>query len=228
MALGQSFGRTPAGLEEQAQQAKKRVPTQQALQTLSLQMPKTLGGAEGLAPSGSVTGAYSPGGKFSGGVPDSSAAQMQRLVRAMTGFKPGAARPAPPRFTQSESARTPPPQAAAVPPTRAAAPPVVAKPVVPTVVKKPTRAPGSGGSRSKPTVPINPSVVGGGLVDQTVSPPPTQAPANDWANSGAESNTSQSGVYGTGASGGYNSSGQTGYYDANGTFITSGTRPYGR
>jgi hypothetical protein len=173
MALGSSFGVTPAGLEEQAQRAKKRLPTQQALQTLSLQLPKTLG-ADTTAPSSMMSGAYRPGG-----IPDSADAQMARMVRAMGGFKAGSSRPsAPPRFTQTQSSRapqpvpTPRPPAAVKPPTRQA--------LAPGEQRDAPQRPRSGltGSRdprkTQAAKPVNPSQVGGGLVDPITSPPPTQ------------------------------------------------------
>jgi hypothetical protein len=175
MALGSSFGVTPAGLEEQAQRAKKRMPTQQALQTLSLALPKTLG-SNTTAPSAMMSGAYRPGG-----VPDSADAQMSRMVRAMTGGqKAGSARPVrPPRFTQTQSSRAPTPVPSPKPPV-AAAPTGPQKPDF-AMFKKPGAGkfrdedlPSMGGyERPEPGDPgyIDPSKIGGGLVDQIVSPP---------------------------------------------------------
>jgi hypothetical protein len=228
MALGSSFSVTPAGLEEQAQRAKKRLPTQQALQTLSMQLPKVLGGTA-LPASDRSAGAYRPGG-----LPDSSAAQMQRMIRAMSGRKAGeGAQPQGPRF-QGGGPTTPPPVAPMAPPKASnAAPgaikPVVKKPVVAKpVVAKPKapayEAPEKGSPGYVDSIPNPPPQMANPVGP---APPPTQAPTNpNWAAAGAESN--QTNDYGTGASGGYNSSGQTGYYDSSGNYITSNSRPYGR
>jgi hypothetical protein len=229
MALGSTFGATPAAMEENAQRARKRLPTQQALQTLSMQLPKVLGGTA-LPASDRSAGAYRPGG-----LPDSSAAQMQRMIRAMSGRKAGEGAPQGPRF-QGGGPTTPPPAAAPPPMASNAAPgpkpPVVVKPPVkkPVVAKPPARTPGrEAPERGEPgyvdSIPNPPRQM---VNPVGPTPPPTQAPPPDYASAGAESNTSQSGVYGTGASGGYNSSGQTGYYDGSGNYIASNSRPYGR
>jgi len=234
MALGSSFGATPAAMEENAQRTRKRLPTQQALQTLSMQLPKVLGGTA-LPVSDRSMGAYRPGG-----LPDSSAAQMQRMIRAMSGRKPGGA-VEPPRFVGG-GPTTPPPQAAAPIKASNAAPgpkpPAAVKPVKKPVkaaaapVKKPGKeAPERGEPGYVDSIP-NPPAQMANPVGPTPppAPPPQQAPVNpNWAAAGAESN--QTNDYGTGASGGYNSnsgynSSQGGYYDANGHFVTSTARPY--
>jgi hypothetical protein len=177
-ALGSSFGVTPAGLEEQATRLKKRTPTQQALQTLSLKLPKVLG-SDSAPPSDLMGGAYRPTVPGGG---DASQARMSALVRAMTGKRAGSARPAaPPRFTGG-AVQTPAPPPAAAQSTSPASPVAAIKAAVKPAVAaaKPSRVAGSGGSRSKITnaikakVPINPNVIGGGALEPpaAAAPPP--------------------------------------------------------
>jgi hypothetical protein len=179
MALGSSFSVTPAGLEEQAQRTKKRLPTQQALQTLSMQLPKVLG-AEGLAPSSRTRGAYTPGDKFAGaGGGDQSASQMARMMRKMSGYTAGAAKPQGPRFTQGTTGTTTAPKAAAPMAPKAAAPPP------PRSTRPPSRdddeAPGGyeAPERGEPgyvdTIPNPPSQMAGSPPPAQAAPPPAQA-----------------------------------------------------
>jgi hypothetical protein len=189
MPLGASFGVTPAGLEEQAQRLKKRTPTQQALQTLSLKLPKVLG-AGSAPPSDLMGGAYRP--TIPGGG-DASQARMAALVKAMTGKRAGAARPAaPPRFTGGAVQTPAPPPAAAqaagpakgMGGVKAAVKPLVeaAKPAAdrvrsgltgsrdPKKLAAAAAAAAAKAAAAKPP-PINPAQIGGGLVDAGVSPP---------------------------------------------------------
>jgi hypothetical protein len=185
-ALGSSFGVTPSGLEEQAQRLKKRTPTQQALQTLSLKLPKVLG-AESAPPSDLMGGAYRP--TIPGGG-DAGQARMSALVRAMTGKRAGSARPAaPPRFTGG-AVQTPAPP----PVEEQGAGSEMPQPGRPAkggigpdwpagLPKPPKRVSGAGtGSRDPKKLlgglaggvkapPINPNIIGGGALE----PPPVAA-----------------------------------------------------
>jgi hypothetical protein len=163
MALGSSFSATQGAVEENAQQRRRRPGAQQSLQTLALELPKTLG-ADQLAPSANVLGAFRPGSQ------DAASAQLSRMMRAMT-TRAKVRKPVGPKQAAPASAAPSLPQTA--PPAMPQATPAPAKPV----------KSGSGGSKggskgSAYEAPEkgDPGYVGGGYVDSIPNPPAQMAP----------------------------------------------------
>jgi len=158
MALGSSFSATQGGVEENAQQRRRRPGAQQSLQTLALELPTTLG-ADQLAPSANVLGAFRPGSQ------DAASAQLSRMMRAMT--------------TRAKVRKPVGPKQAA--PARAAESlPQPAAPAMPTVTPgpaKPVSSGSSGGGSSRPAYEApEPGNLGGGYVDSIPNPPAQMAP----------------------------------------------------
>lgn len=161
MALGSSFSATQGAVEENAQQRRRRPGAQQSLQTLALELPKTLG-ADQLAPSANVLGAFRPGSQ------DAASAQLSRMMRAMT-TRAKVRKPLGPKQAGPASAAPSLPQTAPpAMPTATPAPP------------KPAKAASGGGGSKGPAYeapePGDPGYAGGGYVDSIPNPPKQMAP----------------------------------------------------
>jgi hypothetical protein len=195
--LGSSFAATSAGMEEAAQ--RRKPAAQQALQTLSLELPKTLG-AEQMAPSANVLGAFRPGSQ------DAASAQLSRMMRAMTS-RAKVRKPVGPK--NAAPARAP----EAVP---------AKPPAMPTAAPKPgsiedeDAPPRRGRPAKEAPEPGDPGYVGGGYVDSIPNPPQQMAPAAPPAQTAPPPTQSPAGPPpGSGAPPQYGGQG-TPYNDANG------------
>lgn len=182
MAIGVPFSPAAGVRDEPSQQIRRRTPTQQALQTLSLRLPKVLG--SGIAPAALLQGQSA--GPREGG----AQARMAAIVRAMTGGGPSGS----PRPGGTGGLPIPPPD---VDPDRRRVRPQPR----PYGGAQTSRPPSAGGSETQQTfgdkrgggatikfrdAPVDPATIGGGYVD---SLPPGAPQIESWGPPpGAESN----------------------------------------
>lgn len=204
MALGSSFSATQAGMEESADR-QRRPGAQQALQTLSLELPKSLG-ADQMAPSASVLGAFRPGSQ------DAASAQLSRMMRAMTS-RAKVRKPTAPKQTA---------QAAAV--AGRTAPPAMPTAAPATAATKPPKKQGGGGFQDEDAQEApEPGDLGGGYVDSIPNPPAQMAPPAQQAPA-PSSPAPGSGAYDTNDPYGPGGApaGTSGYYDNQGNYHPMG------
>lgn len=163
--MGQAF--SPATNPNDPLQRKRRLPVQQALQTLSMRLPRF----EGAAPPGSIAPGLMMSGRGMQGTSDVSLGQTAALIRALTGqpspmglppgqrpIAPGAPMQAPPRYAPqpnvSYGQQQPPP------------------PVF--------RTPQGGNVTPTPPPPPAPAQVGGGYLDSANLPPHPSQPTGSF------------------------------------------------
>lgn len=164
MALGQPYAPTASTMDDTAR-LRRRTPVQQALQTLSLRLPKVIGA--GIAPGALLQGRGGGGGTDAGAM-----ARMAALVRAMTGGQPaGPMRPGQPSPGMERPRRTGIPVGG---PGQRPAPRQTR--TVTTPGYEPSYEPQRPGKTSVKFAespapepePVDPTVVGGGYVDQAM------------------------------------------------------------
>jgi hypothetical protein len=202
MPLGHPFAPTMGAADDpQAARLRKRTPVQQALQTLSLRLPRVIG-AEGIVPQ-----ALMGRGGGAGGQTDQSFSQMSDLIKAMTGGSEPAPAYEAPRFSGGGPTQEPtyggePSYEVPEPGEPGYVPPGGGMYQAPTPAPAPQLPPPPTFTMAQPG---DPNYVGGGGVDAGTSPPPQQTPPQY-----QNPPPNQGGYYG--GQGGYYNPGPSGYY----------------